>query len=948
LQEWFGEVYPENFGPINSVKRRIIMCAKLIRLISVGLVLAIAANASAELVGHWKLDGNLDDAAGSANGTFTGGTPGYGAGMVNQSLLFDGADDYLELPLAPSPTVYTISAWLNPASTDAASIIARTSGSGTTTNWSHQLRINSSGVFEHYTWDGSARTVTGTTAVEAGAWYFVAAIATNGGDVRLYVNGQEEGTATTVGTLWAAGDRYHVGSSSGNAMGWLEGMVDDIRIYDHELTEVEILSAMAGEVWPYAWGPNPADGAMLEATWTNLAWSPGGRAVSHDVYLSDNFNDVNDGAEAAFQGNKTLTDTMLIVGFFGFPFPDGLVPGTTYYWRIDEVNDAEPNSPWKGDVWSFWVPPKKAYEARPADEARFVLTDVTLEWTAGFNAKLHTVYFGDNFDEVNNASEGAAQTDPTFAPGALEPDKTYYWRVDELDPPATHKGDVWSFTTVPEIEIADPSLVGFWKFDEVLGTTAVDWSGHGNHGTFAGNPQRAAGKIAGALQFDGTDDYVEVPDSPSLDITDAITIAAWIYREADSGGWERIISKSDSSLYDYWLQITNGDSIGGGFLDIEGTANNSLDLAAGISIPLNQWTHLAYVYDGTIARGYVNGQLDKSENIGSFTIRTSTRPLWVGRLQTSYNFHGLIDEARIYNRALTAEEILLAMRGDLLLAWNPDPANGSTTNIGDAIPLTWSRGDNVSEHAVYFGTDRDAVGNADASDTTGVYRGRQTVTGYSPPEGVEWGGGPYYWRIDEHNTDATVTKGQVWNFTVADYLTVDDFESYDDIDPAPGEPGLNRIFDKWIDGYGNPLINGAIVGNPMPPYAERIIVHSGSQSLNYSYDNFNKTSEATLTLVYPRDWTEQGVTKLSLWLNGSADNAADRIYVALNGTALVYHDDPAATQITGWTEWVIDLAAFGVNLTNVNTITIGVGTKNVPNAGGGQGMLYFDDIRLYR
>ncbi|MHC4227577.1 MAG: hypothetical protein ACYSW0_09140, partial [Planctomycetota bacterium] len=78
-------------------------------------------------------------------------------------------------------------------------------------------------------------------------------------------------------------------------------------------------------------------------------------------------------------------------------------------------------------------------------------------------------------------------------------------------------------------------------------------------------------------------------------------------------------------------------------------------------------------------------------------------------------------------------------------------------------------------------------------------------------------------------------------------------------------------------------------------------------------------------------------------------NAAERMYVALNGSAVVYHDDPAVTQTTGWTEWVIDLTAFaGVDLTNVNSITIGFGTKGSPAADGGTGTMYFDDIRLYR
>jgi hypothetical protein len=132
----------------------------------------------------------------------------------------------------------------------------------------------------------------------------------------------------------------------------------------------------------------------------------------------------------------------------------------------------------------------------------------------------------------------------------------------------------------------------------------------------------------------------------------------------------------------------------------------------------------------------------------------------------------------------------------------------------------------------------------------------------------------------------------------------------------------------------------------MPPYAEQTIVHGGAQSLVYAYDNNLKTSEATLTLIYPRDWTEEGVTKLSLWFRGASGNAAERMFVAL-GNAVVYHDDASATQITGWNEWVIDLETFGVGLTNVNSITIGFGTKGSP-AVGGTGQMYFDDIRLIR
>ena len=111
------------------------------------------------------------------------------------------------------------------------------------------------------------------------------------------------------------------------------------------------------------------------------------------------------------------------------------------------------------------------------------------------------------------------------------------------------------------------------------------------------------------------------------------------------------------------------------------------------------------------------------------------------------------------------------------------------------------------------------------------------------------------------------------------------------------------------------------------------------------YDNAVGKSEATLTLDYPRDWTEDSVGVLSIWFRGNTDNAAETLYVTLNGSAVVNHDNPNAAQINSWTEWTIDLQAFadqGVNLTNVDTITLGLRSVT-----GGAGMMYFDDIRLY-
>ena len=273
---------------------------------------------------------------------------------------------------------------------------------------------------------------------------------------------------------------------------------------------------------------------------------------------------------------------------------------------------------------------------------------------------------------------------------------------------------------------------------------------------------------------------------------------------------------------------------------------------------------------------------------------------------------------------------------------NPRPANGAV-DVQMIAKLTWTAAEKAASHELYFGNDENAVKNA--APTSPEYVGPRALGSESyDPGGLAWNTA-YHWRVDEVYQTETV-KGLVWSFTTADFLSVDDFESYNDIDPP--EPTSNRVFDKWIDGFLTPTTNGALVGHSLPPYAEQTIVHSGAQSMPYSYDNALKTSEATLTLVHPRDWTEHGVAKLSLWFRGDPANAPERMFVALNGTSVVYHDDGSVTQLPGWTKWVIDLEAFtGADLTNVNTITIGFGTKNSP-AAGGSGQMYFDDIRLVR
>jgi len=254
------------------------------------------------------------------------------------------------------------------------------------------------------------------------------------------------------------------------------------------------------------------------------------------------------------------------------------------------------------------------------------------------------------------------------------------------------------------------------------------------------------------------------------------------------------------------------------------------------------------------------------------------------------------------------------------------------------VTLNWRAGRDAAEYNLYFSDDEQAVIDGTAPVTTLS----QPIYG---PMSLDLGK-TYYWRVDEVNNanPDSVWAGDIWSFTTMDFLVVDDMESYNGINE--GESGSNRIYLAWVDGYDNPAINGSTVGHLDPPFVEQTIVHSGNQSMPFAYDNGVGKSEATLALTSNRDWTVNGVNILTIWFRGEAANAAQTMYVVLNGNSGVDNPNPNAAQVEDWTEWRIDLQEFGINLTNVDTITLGLGNRTNPVAGG-SGMMYFDDIRLY-
>jgi hypothetical protein len=574
----------------------------------------------------------------------------------------------------------------------------------------------------------------------------------------------------------------------------------------------------------------------------------------------------------------------------------------------------------------------------------------------------------------------------------------------------------------------DPNLVGWWTLDEGSGTTAFDSSGKGNDATFQGNPQWVAdGRLGGAVQFNGTTDYLAAPDSDSLDIKgDRLTLAAWV--KGNSWATSHIIRKipdtGTGSIYFIRVQanVLRGDLA---------TAAGTVVVQGVTPVRAQEWIHVALVYDGAEGRIYLNGAVDGRINL-SGKIAESNNELRLGRGEPAGYLNGSVDDVRIYNRALTVDEIK-ALNPPKLQAYKPQPAHGDRTV---ATPLLqWTAGETAVLHSVYFGTDPNLgptnlvsarlpvtlyyhapglqpgttyywrVDEIEA-DLTTTHTGNvwsftaQAATAYQPtpadgdgsvsPAGtLTWlpgknalkhhvylsdsreavtqaaadadkgeqpgttftptglaGATTYYWRVDEILIDGTLQAGPVWSFTT--FHSIDDFESYtDDLDAK------TTIFDTWIDGLTNGL-SGSVVGNATAPFAERTVVHGGTQSMPLDYNNVAAPfySEAERQFAPTQDWTVGNLTTLVLYVRGRSGNGPAPLYLAVtdtsNRTATVLYPDTAVVGAARWTEWKIPLDTLtGVNLARIKTISLGVGDKADPKSGGA-GRIYIDDIRLIR
>ena len=467
-----------------------------------------------------------------------------------------------------------------------------------------------------------------------------------------------------------------------------------------------------------------------------------------------------------------------------------------------------------------------AFSPTPKDGATDVARDLTLTWETGLFATTHDVYVGDVLEEVDQATatadpagvyQGRIIPNSYTLPERLEFDKTYYWRVDEVNaaPDDTvRKGDIWSFRT---------ELFAY-TIDNVVATASSS-----EEGKEAENAVNGSGLDADGLLHGNTGE-------------DTMWLSA---ADANQPSWIEFEFQGVQKVYEMWVWNSNESLesvIGLGFKDV--TIEYSVDG--------ENYETLGTTHEFTQALGqtdYAHNTTIDMEGVAAKYVKLTANSNWKNILQQ----FGL-SEVRFFSIPVQARE--------------PSPAFGAI-DVGLDLDLSFRAGREGAKHDVYFSEDVQAVVDGTAPVTT------LTETSYGPLA-LDLGK-TYFWRVDEVNDVETpgIWQGNVWHFTTQEYFVLDDFESYDSLDNQIWYTWKDGL------GYGTPDTppyyagngTGAAVGDETTEsFTEETIVHGGNQSMPLAYNNnkqgYLNYSEATMTLSAHRDWTARGVKELSLWFRG--------------------------------------------------------------------------------
>jgi hypothetical protein len=631
------------------------------------------------------------------------------AGRYGSALSFDGANDRVTVADAAALDLtagLTIEAWVRPTSHGTWRTVVMKEASG---GLAYALYSSTDASLPAgYLRIGGDVGLDGPSSLALNTWTHVA-ITYDASTLRLFVNGTQVSSRSQTGSVAASASPLSIG---GNGV-WGEyfaGLIDEVRVYNRALSAAELQADMNTPI------AGPGDAVPPQVTLT----APAGEAtVSGTVALAATASD-----NVGVVGVQFLVDGVAVgaedgAAPYGASWASTAVANGTHVIaaRARDAAGNQTTSPGiTVTVSNDGTAPTVAVTA-PAGGA-VVSGTVALAATASDNVGVVGVQFLVDGVAVG-AEDGTAPYGASWVSTAVA-NGSHVITARARDA-AGHVADSAAVTvTVANGGPAPTGLVAAYGFDELAGTTAMDASGLGHTGTIAGATWSSAGRFGRALSFDGANAVVTVADAAALNLTNGMTLEAWVRPTVPVPPRTVILMKERPGGLVYALYAANGGGRPTGYVRL----GSDVAAAASTALAPNTWTHLAVTFDGSALRLFANGVLVRT-TAGAGGIAPSAGPLKIGgNAVWGEFFAGLIDEVRIYNRALSAAEL----QGDMNtpIAGSGDstppqvaltaPATGAT--VSGVVSLTADASDNVSVTGVQFLVDGVAVG---AEDVTAPY-----------------------------------------------------------------------------------------------------------------------------------------------------------------------------------------------------------------------------------
>jgi unsaturated rhamnogalacturonyl hydrolase len=342
------------------------------------------------------------------------------------------------------------------------------------------------------------------------------------------------------------------------------------------------------------------------------------------------------------------------------------IPLTYYEYRVCAFS-GDSTTYWSNKAWAISLAengaPAFASHPVPADGAVCICTDATLSWTPGETSITHQVYLGTEIP----LSIVASRMDSIYVPDTLYPGTTYYWRIDEINGKGTTTGPLWTFTTK-----GPPGLVAHWTMDELVENQVLDDSDFGNHGTPYNMDEQAwtEGISGNAVRFDGVDDYIRVPHHSVINFAvENFTVTFWVWLEKPARRMT-LLEKGDAGGqgkgYGFYVDPLPDSSNFGEFkitFILQDGIHEPDDayIVEGRHFDTAEWIHIAgrRRISDQVFWLLLNGEVTGLTHDDLWNI-AQEEDLYFGfspGSDTSY-FCGVIDDVRIYNYALTDQEIL--------------------------------------------------------------------------------------------------------------------------------------------------------------------------------------------------------------------------------------------------------------------------------------------------